>query len=69
MRDHSDDPEVVFSGQGKNKGNGPVRVNFNARDKGSGPGRVNSNALAKGNDPDKGSGPGGWMERVAAGRA
>ena len=60
MRDHSDDPEVVFSDPGKNKVKAR-RVNFNAPDKdnsndqgkGSGPGKVNSN------------GPGGWTERVA----
>ena len=62
MRDHSDDPEVVFSGPGKNKVNAR-RDNFNDQGKGSDPDKVNSS------DPAKGNAPVGWTERVAADRA
>ena len=73
-RDHSDAPDRVNS-NALSKGNAPDRVNSNDRDKVNAPGRVNSNDRDKVNAPDKasaltkGSGPGGWTERVAVDRA
>ena len=69
MRAHSDDPEVVFNGRGKNKGNAPDRVNSNGPDKGNALDKVNSNAQDKGSGLDKDNAPGGWAERVAVDRA
>ena len=61
-RDHSDDPQVVFSAA-LDKDNALDRGNSNDQDKGSDPGRDNFNALVKVH------GPGGWTERVVADRA
>ena len=61
-REHSDDPKVVFGGQGQDKVNAR-RANSNALDEVHAQGRDNFNG------PDKGNAPGGWMERVAGDRA